>query len=177
VWIALGLSLVGLTLVSEVWSGLKLDTLGIVAGLLDAVALAVYFLLGEGGVVRRDPLSFVCFSLFFASLFWAIAQPWWSFPFHAFQDSASLHGHLAAHSAPLSLLVAWLVVLGTIVPSAVSIGALRHLPATTMGLVATFDPVAASVVAWLWLGESLDPAQIGGGAIVLAGIVLAQTAR
>ena len=32
-------------------------------------------------------------------------------------------------------------------------------------------------VAWAWLDEALDPVQIVGGAIVLCGIVLAQTAR
>ena len=63
------------------------------------------------------------------------------------------------------------------VPFALSIGALRHLPATTVGIIATFEPVAASVVAWVWLGESLDAAQLAGGAVVLAGIVLAQTSR
>ena len=67
--------------------------------------------------------------------------------------------------------------LGTMVPFALSIGALRHLPATTVGIIATFEPVAASVVAWVWLGESLDAAQLAGGAVVLAGIVLAQTSR
>jgi drug/metabolite transporter (DMT)-like permease len=68
-------------------------------------------------------------------------------------------------------------VLGSIVPFSLSIAALRHLPATTVGIVATFEPVAASVVAWVWLQESLDVAQLVGGAVVLAGIVLAETSR
>ena len=70
-----------------------------------------------------------------------------------------------------------LILLGTILPFALSIGALRHLPATTVGIVATFEPVAASVVAWLWLGEALYTAQLVGGLTVLAGIVLAETSR
>ena len=32
-------------------------------------------------------------------------------------------------------------------------------------------------VAWLWLGEGLDPLQLTGAAVVLVAIVLAQTAR
>ena len=83
-----------------------------------------------------------------------------------------MHGRRA-----LWLLYALCVVFGTMLPFALSIGALRHLPATTVGIVATFEPVAASVVAWLWLGESLDTPQLAGGAVVLAGIVLAQTSR
>jgi drug/metabolite transporter (DMT)-like permease len=35
----------------------------------------------------------------------------------------------------------------------------------------------AFVVAWLWLGEQLTLVQIAGAAVVLAGIILAQTAR
>ena len=177
VWIALGLSLAGLALVAEVWSGITLDGVGIAAGLMAAVVLAIYYLAGERGVGRRDPLSLVCYSLLFAALFWAITQPWWSFPFSALHGSTSLHGNLATTSVPLWLLYVWLVLLGTILPFALSIGALRHLPATTVGIVATFEPVAASVVAWVWLGESLDAAQLAGGAVVLAGIVLAQTSR
>ena len=177
VWLALGLSLAGLALVAEVWSGVILDGLGVAAGLGAAVVLATYYLAGERGVGRRDPLSLVCYSLLFASLFWAVVQPWWSFPFAVLGGSTSLHGNLAGTSAPLWLLYAWLVVLGTMVPFALSIGALRHLPATTVGIIATFEPVAASAVAWVWLGESLDAAQLVGGAVVLAGIVLAQTSR
>ena len=71
----------------------------------------------------------------------------------------------------------WTVVLGTIAPFVLSIGALQHLPATTVTIVATFEPVAAAVVAWAWLGETLDAVQIAGGAVVLAGILLAETSR
>ncbi len=37
--------------------------------------------------------------------------------------------------------------------------------------------IFAFLVAWVWLGEALNPLQLGGAAVVLAGIVLAQTAR
>jgi drug/metabolite transporter (DMT)-like permease len=39
------------------------------------------------------------------------------------------------------------------------------------------EPVAASGVAFLWLGESFGTAQLVGGGIVLTAILLAQTAR
>ena len=67
--------------------------------------------------------------------------------------------------------------LGTIVPFSLSVAALRHLPATTVGIVATFEPVAAAVVAWVWLGEALVAVQIVGGVVVLVGILLAETSR
>jgi drug/metabolite transporter (DMT)-like permease len=39
------------------------------------------------------------------------------------------------------------------------------------------EPVVATVVAFAWLDESLAAAQLVGGAVVLVGILLAQTAR
>jgi len=78
---------------------------------------------------------------------------------------------------PVAALVGWIVVLGAVVPFWLSLAALRHLPPTTAGIVATVEPVLASIVAWLWLQQVLSPWQVAGGAVVLAGIVLAQTAR
>ena len=43
--------------------------------------------------------------------------------------------------------------------------------------MASSEVVFAFAVAWLWLGEVLDLVQITGAGIVLAGIILAQTAR
>ena len=39
------------------------------------------------------------------------------------------------------------------------------------------EVVLASLVAWVWLGETLSTAQLLGGGVVLVGVVLAQTAR
>jgi drug/metabolite transporter (DMT)-like permease len=39
------------------------------------------------------------------------------------------------------------------------------------------EPVVATIVAWLWLGESLGAVQLVGAAVVLGAILLAQTAR
>jgi drug/metabolite transporter (DMT)-like permease len=74
-------------------------------------------------------------------------------------------------------LMLWMVVLGTIVPFALVVAALRHISATRAGITAMLEPVLAIVVAWAWLGESLDPTQLSGAAVTLAGISLAQTSR
>ena len=54
---------------------------------------------------------------------------------------------------------------------------LRPLQPPAAGIVATVEPVLASIVAWLWVEQVLTGWQVAGGAVVLAGIVLAQTAR
>jgi drug/metabolite transporter (DMT)-like permease len=73
--------------------------------------------------------------------------------------------------------LAWNIVMGSFAPFLLSLAALRHLPATAAGIVASSEVVFAFAVAWIWLGEVLDPIQIAGAAIVLAGIIIAQTAR
>jgi drug/metabolite transporter (DMT)-like permease len=55
--------------------------------------------------------------------------------------------------------------------------ALRHVSATTAGIVAMLEPVVGAIVGWLWLNESLDAVQLVGAAIVLIAISLAQSAR
>jgi drug/metabolite transporter (DMT)-like permease len=175
-WVALLLSLCGLVLVAQVWEGGgSLDPLGVAAGLLAALCLATYYLMGERGTAVRDPIALTTWSFVAAAVFWAVAAPWWRFDAGvlAHRVPASLGGL----TVPLWALVAWIVVLGAIVPFWLSIAALPHLTPTTAGLVATVEPVFASIVAWVWVGQVLTGWQIAGGVVVLVGIALAQTAR
>ncbi|HLE99529.1 MAG TPA: EamA family transporter [Gaiellaceae bacterium] len=177
VWAALSLTLVGLALVSELWLGWSLDTVGVVAAAGAAITLAIYLLAGERAVQTHSPISVLCFALLFASLVWAVVQPWWTYPFDELGRDTSLQGSLEHLSVPVWTLALWTILLGTIVPFALAIAALGHLAATRVGITLTFEPVAASVVAWAWLGETLSAAQLGGGLVVVAGIFLAQTSR
>jgi drug/metabolite transporter (DMT)-like permease len=177
VWAALSLTLVGLALVSQLWLGWSLDTVGVLAAAGGAITLAVYLLAGERAVQTRSPLSVLCFALLFASILWAVVQPWWTYPFGEFAESTSLQGTFDEVSVPVWALVTWTIVLGTIVPFALAIAALSHLAATKAGIALTFEPVAAAVIAWAWLGETFATVQVVGGLTVVLGIFLAQTAR
>jgi drug/metabolite transporter (DMT)-like permease len=175
-WAALVLSISGLVLVAQVWrGGGSLDPLGVTAGLVAAICLATYYLMGERGTVTRDPVALTCWSFVMAAIFWAVAAPWWQF--HPGVLTTRVPISLGPAQLPLWVLIGWIVVLGAMVPFWLSIAALRHLPPTAAGLVATVEPVFASVVAWLWLGQVLSVWQVIGGVVVLVGIGLAQTAR
>ncbi len=78
---------------------------------------------------------------------------------------------------PVWALVAFIVVIGTMVTFSLLTGSLRHISATRASIVATLEPVVATVVAWAWLGETFGPTQLVGGAVVIAGILVAQSAR
>jgi drug/metabolite transporter (DMT)-like permease len=177
VWAALALALAGLCLVTQVWEDVRLDTVGVVAGVVAAGSLATYFLAGEHATARRDALSLTCLSLGVAALFWAFVQPWWSFPFSELSETVPLQWELAVTSAPAWLLCLWIIVPGTVFPFVLSLSALHHLPATRVSIVAMLEVVLGSLVAWVWLGETLTAVQLLGGGVVLVGIVLAQTSR
>jgi drug/metabolite transporter (DMT)-like permease len=176
-WAALALALAGLALVAQIWDGGSLNGLGVAAAFAAAVALAAYYLLGEHSTTSRDPLSTTFWSFVFATAFWSLLQPWWNFPVASFTGSTSLLGNVADVSVPMWTLTAWMIVLGTIVPFALVLTGLRHLPATRVGVVGMLEPVLAATVAWVWLGEALSSVQLAGGLVVLVGILLAQTAR
>ncbi|HET7449113.1 MAG TPA: EamA family transporter [Gaiellaceae bacterium] len=178
IWVALSLALCGLGLIVNAFGGgSSLSTTGIAFALGGAFAYATYVLLAEHVVGGRDPVSLLAWGFLFASVFWAVVSPWWSFPGHALTRSTALGGSLDAYHLPVWLLAAWMIVLGTIAPFFLLVSALRHLTATTVGIVAMLEPVVGALVGWAWLSESLDGVQIAGAAVVLAAIGLAQTAR
>lgn len=177
IWAALALSLAGLTLMVQLWNGVTLDGLGIGFALIAAVVYAAYLLLAEREVEAREAIPLLAWGFLFASVFWAIVQPWSSFPTATVGRTISLHGHLASVHLPVWALVLWVIVLGSAAPFALVVAALRHISATRVGIAAMLEPVVATVAAWLWLRESLGAAQLAGAAVVLAGIGLAQTAR
>ena len=174
-WLAVGLAVVGLAVVSRVWNGLTFDGLGVIMALLAAVSFATYFLLGEHNVGLHDPLRIILWAFVVATVAMNLIEPIWAMP--PMDGSASLLGRLDAHSANPWLVIAVIVVLGTVVPFFLEIVALRHLPATIVTVIAMLEPVIANVLGWAWFRESLTPVQALGAVAVLAGIVLAQTSR
>ena len=177
-WLALALALTGLSLVVDIWHGGALDGIGVAASLGAACAYALYIVLAERSLQHgRDVYSLLAWGFLFAAGFWAVVQPWWSFPGGVITTDASLLGRLEETHAPVWLLLGYVIVLGTIVPFICMIGALRHIPATRATVTAMIEPVLAGIVAYAWLGEEIGSIQIVGGLLVLAGIFLAQTAR
>lgn len=179
VWVGLALALCGLALIAQIWQGFVLDGLGAAAAFGAAMALALFYILGEQqqrSGVKRDALSLTMWGMAGATLFWTIVQPWWTFPW----------GDLAGTSAPLTgsgpqlpipFLTAWMVIMGTVVPFTLAMTSLMYITASQASIVGMLEPVFASVIAWIALAEVLTPAQIVGGVIVLTGVYLAERGR
>lgn len=176
IWLAIGLTLLGLALVAQIWQGSTLDPVGVVAGLLCAVALAGYWLLGESGQEHRDAVSLTMWGFIFASIAWAVISPWWSFPWSTLMVPTEplIDG---GPGLPVWALMVWGVVLGTIAPFLLVLGSLRRIGAQRAGIVGTTEPLWAAIIGLVLLGETFTGMQAVGGLIVLAGVVVAETSR
>ena len=178
VWFGLGLALFGLAMATGILQGgLAWDGVGLLAGLGAAVCFATYFLVGEHGVAELDPLRVVLWSFGIATVAMNVVSPVWSFPAGVLGADASLLGRLDDVVLPAALLVGWVVILGTLLPFGLELVALRHLSASTVTMVAMLEPVGVSVLGWWWFREDLGTVATVGCALVLVGIIAAQTGR
>jgi drug/metabolite transporter (DMT)-like permease len=176
IWVAIGAVLVGMAVVAQVWAS-PLNGLGVLAGILAAICLAVYFLIGERQVRSTSALAVSFWSMLFASAFWLVFSGWWSIQPSILTQQTDLGGTLSDWSFPLWVVLLWNGVLGSFAPYLLSYLALGRLKATAAGIVSSSELIFAFLFAFLWLGEGLDLVQTLGAAIVLVGIVLAQTSR
>jgi drug/metabolite transporter (DMT)-like permease len=165
-WLAAGITLAGAVLVSRALEGLGgLDVPGVAAGLASAITFAAYLLTAElAGRRGAHPATTLLWGFLTAVAIWSLVAPWWSWPLEALGDPG------------VALAVAGVGVVGTLLPFALAVGAVRVISAATAGIAATSEPLFAAAFAWVLLGQRLAPPQLAGGALVVAGVVLAQLA-
>lgn len=175
-WVAIGFVMVGLVVVAEIWAS-TLNPTGVVWGLLAAVSLATYFLVGEKQLKTISPLALSFWTMSVATLFWVPFSGWWELEWADFAAVAAVGPSADAPLVPLWAFFAWNIILGSFAPFLLSLSALKRLSATAAGIVATGEIAFAFITAWLWLQEQLSVLQIVGASIVLGGIVVAQSAR
>jgi hypothetical protein len=176
-WIAIGLSLIGLVLLTKIWDGFKFDVIGLVAALGSAFALAGYFIMGEKFGKDRHPMGSTIIGLGVASIFWLLVLPIWNFPTDIFSSKLDLHGYLAGYQYPGWVLLLWVVVMGTIVPYLFVISGLRILSASKSSVLGMIEPVLAGALAWVWLNQGWDLIQLMGALVVLIGIYIADRSK
>jgi drug/metabolite transporter (DMT)-like permease len=172
VWVGIAGTRVGLGLVGGGWGGFALDGVGFVLGLLAAATMASRFLLADRGLRRQDPLVLAAWGTTVSAgalLLTAAIAP---FPLDALARDVDLN----ATAVPIVLLVAWVGLVGTAGGVLLVVAAQRLLPPTAASLVLTLEVVVGAGLAYLLLGEGLAAAQVLGGAVMLAGVAVAQVA-
>ena len=179
VWVALVLALTGLAMVAQVWLGFTLNALGVTAAIGAAIALAIYYILADKQLRStnpRDPISLTMWGFGASAAFWAIVQPWWSFPWTNLAGAGFPLGTDGA-AIPIWLLVTDLVVIGTTLPFLLVVYSLQHIRASQASVIGMTEPLIAIVIAWVALGEVMTPVQLVGALVVLTGVVLAERSR
>ena len=176
-WIAISLAFIGMLLLAQVWEGMTLDTIGVIAAFLDAFALAAFFVLSERLTPTRSTYSLTVLGFGISSALMLVIFPIWSFPFKIFNQAMNLEGPLKDFSAPGWTLILWIVVLGTVIPYLCVLSGIKVLSASTSSVIGMLEPVLAGIFAWIWIGESWNAIQLIGGAIVIVGIYIADKTR
>jgi drug/metabolite transporter (DMT)-like permease len=164
-WAAVALSAAGCFFVVRAYDAGSLDGLGVAAAFASTLSFALYMVSSERAGRRHEPVTTLVWAFLFASVFWAVAQPWWDFPFDLLSSPEN------------ALLATGVVIVGTLLPFVAMVAALRLIPASRAGVVATLEPVLGAMFAWLLLDESLGTPQIAGGVAVLAAVVWVQMHR
>jgi drug/metabolite transporter (DMT)-like permease len=140
---------------------LELNRIGIISGLLAAVAFAIYSVLSEYGMRKYTPWTVLLYGMLFAALMWNILHP----PLEAMQHRYS----------PMQW--GWILfigIFGTILPFGLYFEGIKKIRPTPASITATLEPISAGVIASIFLGEIMGPWQIFGGLIVIVSIILLQ---
>lgn len=161
--VAISLSLLGCYLVVGGYSLelLKMNRVGTLTGLASATLFAAYSLTGERGMHRHEPWTVVFYAFVFAAVTWNVLQE----PFHFMKSgySEAQWGYML-----------YIAIVGTLLPFGLFFEGVNRLRSTRATITSTAEPISAGFIAYLFLGEVLEPLQILGGALVIVAIVLLQ---
>lgn len=165
----------GLACVVEVWAGLSFDAVGLLLALGAACCQVGYFVLSDqgsdAGDDAPDPLGVIAFGLLIGAVVLTVVARPWGMDWSVLAGSADMDGS----AAPAWALIAWIVLIATVVAYVTGVLSVRRLSPQVAGVVACLEAVIATVLAWVMLGEHLSAPQIIGGAVVLAGAFIAQS--
>lgn len=158
----------GLTLVLDVFGGVRLDGVGVAWGLAAAVGLAAYFVVASDADTDVPPVVLSCAGLWVGAAGLAAVGVAGVLPLRAATDPVRLLGYSVSWVVP----VLWLALIAAAFAFVVGTAAARALGATLASFVGLTEVVFAVLVAWLLLGQLPRPGQLAGGAVILVGIAL-----
>jgi drug/metabolite transporter (DMT)-like permease len=140
---------------------LALNRIGIISGLLAAVAFAIYSVLSEHGMRKYTPWTVLLYGMLFAAIMWNVLHP-------------PLEALLHRYSPVQWGWIFFIGICGTIFPFGLYFEGIKRIRSTHASITATLEPISAGVIATIFLGEVMAPLQIMGGLIVIGSIILLQ---
>ena len=161
---ALVLTFLGCILVIQVYnpSELKLNLRGIIYGLGAGLGAGLYSVLGKKAVERYSPWTVVTYALGFGSFFLVIARG--VRPLYAVNYPTMTWVWIFA-----------LAIFSTLLGYSIYTRGLKYIEASRAGIVATWEVVVASFLAFIIFGEKLGALQIFGVLFIFLGIFIIRT--
>ncbi len=161
-WLGIGVSFAGVALITLGEGGAFGLEPGALLILLAAVATSAYFIIAKHPLKRYNALQFTTYMI------WAGTVPLLVFAPGLVQQ---LPGAAPADT--------WAVVYLGVFPAAVAYvlwsHALSRMPASALSTFIYFQPVNATLIAWIWLAEVPSILAFVGGAISLLGVAIVNT--
>jgi drug/metabolite transporter (DMT)-like permease len=160
--IALGLTLVGIVLVAQVYQlgSLRVNGLGLLVGIGTGFTWATYALLGRYTAIRHPAWTTLFYAFFFGAVF--------LLPFQLFGVSTFALGSSWGGWATLIFLALGPTLGGF---GLYTIG-LSQVPASIVTLIGTLEPVFSIILAYFLFGEVLTPLQLVGAGLILFSVIL-----
>lgn len=159
--LALAGALGGAALVAQAYSPqrIQLSALGISLGLGAGVCYACYSILNKVALRHYSPWTVLTYGLIFGVPLLAL-----------FQKPAEVQRALGTPGA-----LPWLIVLGlgpSLGGGLLYVAGLAYLPAGVASIIVSLEPVIASILAYMVLGERLAAGQLTGAAAILTSVLL-----
>lgn len=158
--LAVALAVAGCVLVVRGYDprSLRLNVLGVLAGLASGFTYGMYSIFGKTALRRYSPLTTLVYALGIGAL--VLGGAAWAGGAITVAHPAAGWGAIIYLSLVTTLLAQWLYLSG-----------LGEVEAGRASLVATFEPVVAAILGYAALGERLEGWQILGGFLVLSAVL------
>jgi drug/metabolite transporter (DMT)-like permease len=165
-------AIAGLAMVLDLGGSARIDPVGVMWGLLAAVGLAIYFLLGAA--TDEEPLPPIVMAwagMCVGAVTLAALGLIGVLPVTATAASVDFLGHRVSWVVP----VLGLSLVAAVISYVAGIGAARRLGAKLASFIGLAEVLFAILFAWVLLGQLPSAVQFVGGAFILAGVTLVRT--
>jgi drug/metabolite transporter (DMT)-like permease len=162
-------AIAGLAMVLDLGGSVRIDPVGVMWGLLAAVGLAIYFLLGAATDEEPLPPIVMAWAGMCVGAIALAALGWIGvLPLTATTGDVGFLGHRVSWAVP----VLGLSLVAAVIAYVAGIGAARRLGAKLASFIGMAEVLFAILFAWLLLGQLPSAVQFLGGAFILGGVTL-----
>jgi len=162
-------AIAGLAMVLDLGGSARIDPVGVMWGLLAAVGLAIYFLLGAATDEEPLPPIVMAWAGMCVGAVALAALGWIGvLPLTATTGDVAFLGHRVSWAVP----VLGLSLVAAVIAYVAGIGAARRLGAKLASFIGMAEVLFAILFAWVLLGQLPSAVQFLGGAFILGGVTL-----